>query len=383
MRGWRLISALWLVLTATCSCQIEPPLHLRKAIEAEIVLTTEVNVEFMWQVEWETLWDFNWVEEALGPLSYEDPKSMRLHIYTLGPDGEPTTHQVHNFMGLEGSARVFVGTHDFLFHNNDSEVILFEAEDDMAPVQATTRIISPGLRESTMVQTIAQKSKADIIDNYTGEEPVAYAPDELFSLYDKAHVITDDLSQYEYVDGRYIFRIKGELLPTTYIYLIQVRLHNNNGRVLGCGGGAAITGAAAGVNLVTRETWDQTVSIPFEMYINKEDDPDLLGGRVISFGLKGCRNPYGSGGDQEEADDARHYLVLSLSYDNGGYKNVRIDITDQFQELPTGGVITLDLDVNDFPPDDPPTPPPGGEGGGFQALINGWEEETGSVTIIN
>ena len=45
------------------------------------------------------------------------------------------------------------------------------------------------LRESTMVQTIAQKSKADIIDNYTGEEPVAYAPDELFSLYDKAHEI--------------------------------------------------------------------------------------------------------------------------------------------------------------------------------------------------
>ena len=61
---------------------------------------------------------------------------------------------------------------------------------------------------------------------------------------------------------------------------------------------------------------------------------------------------------------------------------MRIDITDQFKDLPTGGVITLDLDVNDFPPDDPPTPPPG-EGGGFQALINGWEEETGSVTIIN
>lgn len=383
MRGWRLISSLWLLLSVTCSCRIDPPLHLRKAVDAEIVLTTEVQVEFLWQVDWETLWDFSWVEEVLGPLSYRDPKSMRLHVYTLGPDGVPTTHQIHNFMGLEGSIRVFVGTHNFLFHNNDSEVILFEAEDDMAPIQATTRIISPGLRESTMVQTIAQKSKADETkDYYTGEEPVAYAPDELFSLFDKAHVISDDLSTYEYIDGRYVIRVEGKLLPSTYIYLIQVRLHNNDGRVNGCGGGAAITGAAAGVDLVTRQTWDKTVSIPFEMYINKEEDPDLLGGRVISFGLKGCRNPYGTGGEEEEADDARHYLVLSLSYENGGYKNVRIDITDQFQDLPTGGVISVDLDVNDFPPDDPPTPPPGGEGG-FQALINGWEEQTGSVTIIN
>lgn len=383
MRGWRLISALWLLVTATCSCRIDPPLHLRKAVETEVILTTEVQVDFLWQVDWETVWDFDWVEEVLGPLSYEEPKSMRLHIYTHGAEGVPVTHQVHNFMGKEGRVQVFVGTHDFLFHNNDSEVILFEAEDDMAPLQATTRIISPGLRESTMIQTIAQKSKAeDIEDQYNGEEPVAYAPDELFSLFDKGHVISDDVSTYEYVDGRYFIRVKGKLLPSTYIYLIQVRLHNNSGRVIGCGGGAAITGAAAGVNLVTRETWDKTVSIPFDMFINKEDDPDLLGGRVISFGLKGCRNPYGSGGEQEEADDTRHYLVLSLSYDNGGYKNVRIDITDQFRNLPTGGVIALDLDVNDFPPDDPPTPPPGGDGG-FQALINGWEEQTGSTTIIN
>lgn len=382
MRGWRLISALWLILAATCSCQIDPPLHFRKAVDAEIVLSTKVQVDFMWQVNWEAIWDFAWVEEALGPLSYKDPKSMRLHVYTQGPDGEPISHQTHNFMGQEGSVRVFVGTHNFLFHNNDSHVILFESEDDLAPVQATTRIISPGLRESAIIQTIAQKSKAESDDDiYTGEEHVAYAPDELFSLFDWGHVITDDLSTYEYIDGRYVLRIKGELLPSTFIYLIQVRLHNNKGRVVGCGGGAAITGVAAGVDLVTRQTWDQTVSIPFDMYINKEEDPDLLGGRVMSFGLKGCRNPYGTNGDEKEADDARHYLVLSLTYDNGGYKNVRIDITDQFQDLPTGGVITVDLDVNDFPPDD--VPPNSGGGGGFQALIGEWGEQTGSTTIIN
>ena len=386
MNGKRLIPALWLILTATYSCRIEPPLHLRKAVEVQIDLTTEMNMEYIWQADWEALWEFSWTEEILGPLYYRGPERMRMYAYTLGPDMEPSALQVHNFMGLKESIPILVGAYDFLFHNNDSEIIIYKSEDELTPVHATTRIISSGLRESTMVRTVMQKYKAgdnDNGDDYTGKEPVAYAPEELFSLYDKEHAITDDLSQYEYIDGRYVTRVRGKLLPSTYIYLIQARLHNNNGRVIGCRGGAAVTGAAAGVNLTTRETWDQTVSIPFNMYLNRDKDPDLLGGRVISFGLKGCRNPYGTDEEKDEAKDARHYLVLSLTYSNGGYRNVRVDITDQFGNLPTGGVITLDLDVDDFPPDDTPVPPPGGETGGFQALINGWDEKAGTTTVIN
>ena len=70
-----------------------------------------------------------------------------------------------------------------------------------------------------------------------------------------------------------------------------------------------------------------------------------------------------------------------MTFATGHYKNVRVDITDLFRDLPTGGVITLELDVNDFPPED--TDPPVDEGGGFNPVIGEWNEQVGTTTIIN
>ena len=103
---------------------------------------------------------------------------------------------------------------------------------------------------------------------------------------------------------------------------------------------------------------------------------DLLGARVITFGIPGC-NPYD---DQSvAAAPSEHYLVLSVAYNNGTYKNIHVEVTDQVRALPSGGVITVELDVDDFPPEEGEQ----GEGGGFNALIGEWDEETGSHTIIN
>ena len=73
-----------------------------------------------------------------------------------------------------------------------------------------------------------------------------------------------------------------------------------------------------------------------------------------------------------------HFLVLNVAYVNGSWRNIRMDVTDQVRALPLGGVITLEIDVDDFPPDET-----AGGGGGFNALIGDWNEETGSTTIIN
>lgn len=377
-----IIPLLNILLVAT-SCGIEPPLHLRKAVEASVSLDMdmEFQAELMWQVDWETRWEYEWNTEVNGDLGYSEPEGIRMHTYTLGAEGKRVSSQTYNFMGLKAQAPVTVGVHDFLFHSNNSSVVLFRSDGELGHVEAYTRVISSGLRASLPVQTMAQKLSATKADEEEPEsQPVTFQPDELFALYDPAHVISDRLEDYEMVDGRYVIRIQGNLHPATFIYLVQVHLKNNNGRVIGSMGGAALTGVAEGTDLETGLTNQMAVSIPFDLLINREADPDLLGGRVLTFGIPGC-NPLDEA-SVAAAPKGRHFLVVNITYSNGKYKNVRAEITDQLRALPAGGVIDLELDVDDFPPEekDPDQP---AEGGGFNPIIGEWEEETGSTTIIN
>lgn len=377
-----IIPLLNLLLVAT-SCGIEPPLHLRKAVEASVSLDMdmEFQAELMWQVDWETRWEYEWNTEVNGDLGYSEPEGIRMHTYTLGAEGKRVSSQTYNFMGLKAQAPVTVGVHDFLFHSNSSSVVLYRQDGELAHVEAYTRVISSGLRQSLPVQTMAQKLSATKADEEEPEsQPVTFQPDELFALYDPAHVISDRLEDYEMVDGRYVIRIQGNLHPATFIYLVQVHLKNNNGRVIGSMGGAALTGVAEGTDLETGLTNQMAVSIPFDLLINREADPDLLGGRVLTFGIPGC-NPLDEA-SVAAAPKGRHFLVLNITYSNGKYKNVRAEITDQLRALPSGGVIELELDVNDFPPD-PDDPDQPAEGGGFNPVIGDWKEETGSATIID
>lgn len=379
MRPWAFISA-FAALLVLGGCSIEPPLHLRKPVEVQTMMETSVQAQFLWQVDWQTEWTFAWDTAAFGPLGYSKPKGIRMHVYTLNADGEPKSHYTYNFSGLRGEAEIFPGVHNLLFHNNDSEVLLYRSDSELADIRAYTRVISSGLKTSKLVQTTAQKAAATKAVEDEINENVAFMPDELFVLFDGAHYISSNLEDYEFIDGQYVIRILGDLLPHTFIYLVQIRLLHNYGRVTGSMGGAALTGMAEEVNLRTGITSNETVSIPMDVHINKAVDPDLLGARVLTFGMPGC-NPYDSL-SVKAAPDVKHYLVLNVNFSTGVYRNVRIDVTDQVRALPTGGVITLEIDVDDFPPEevDPPVDP---GGGGFNPLIDGWNEETGTTTITN
>lgn len=375
MIGKRLIRILIVAATiAVAGCTIEPILHLRKAIRARVALAPKVNVDVMWQLNWAINWQFNWNVSALGPVGYTPPASLRMHVFTHGPEGDPVSHFVHSFVGDETQLEIFVGTHDLLFHNNDSEALLFQQDGDLGHVHSYTRKLANGLKASTQILTVAQKLAGQTKAPSEFIEPVNLTPDDLFSLFNQNQVITDNLDDYEYIDGKYILRIEGELDPSTFIYLFQIRLNNNDGRVIGSAGGAAITGMSQGVDLMTRQTWEPTASYLMDVYMDKEQD--MLGAKVYTFGIPGC-NPYDAA-SVASAPDGSHFLVLNVSYVNGSNKNISLDITDKIRELPTGGVIDLEIDVNDFPPDES-----AGGGGGFNALIGDWDEQTGSATIIN
>ena len=375
MIGKRLIRILIVAASiAVAGCTIEPILHLRKAIRTMVVVEPKINVDVMWQLNWAINWQFNWNVSALGPVGYTPPASLRMHVFTHGPEGEPISHFVHNFVGDETQLEIFIGTHDLLFHNNDSEALLFQQDGDLGHVHSYTRKLANGLKASTQVLTIPQKLAGQTKAPSEFIEPVNLTPDNLFSLYNQNQVITDNLDDYEYIDGKYVLRIEGELYPSTFIYLFQIRLLNNDDRVIGSAGGAALTGMSQGVDLMTRQTWEPTASYLMDVYMDKPQD--MLGAKVFTFGIPGC-NPYDAA-SVAAAPDGSHYLVLNVSYVNGSNKNISLDVTDKIRELPLGGVIDLEIDVNDFPPDES-----AGGDGGFVALIGDWDEQAGSATIIN
>ena len=378
MKACKYIVYCLLVLTLS-ACRIDPPLHLRQTLDLEVGLELDLNVDLMWQIDWNAEWQYNWNAEIYGELGYEEPASIRMHAYAHDATGEVASDQVYNFMGKSGSLQAVAGVYDFLFYNNDSETLLFDTSRNAFDVYAYTRVISPGLLESSSVMSVRQKQTGTKAaeEMTAADDPVVLEPDPLFSLLSPSQIISDDPEDYEFIDGRYIIRISGTLMPANYIYLIQVRLLNNNGRVRGSAGGCALTGMAGGVDLRTNITGTETVSVPADLHINRLSDPDLLAARLVSFGIPGC-NGYDPA-SVAAAPTGKHFLVLSLAYNNATHKNIHMDVTDQVRALPTGGVITLELDVDDFPPEEGQP----GDGGGFNALVQDWDEHVGAVTIIN
>ncbi len=375
MRIFRHIFFLLLLCAQVSGCNIGPELHLRQPVQAQIVLETEVNLNLMWQVEWEAQWEFAWNVASLGPLGYDEPASISVHVYPLDENGNHKSHYSQNFYGTTANMPITVGEYDLLFHNNDSETLLFSNEEELGTIYGSTRVISSGLKASSSVLTTMQKESGDTkADDILIEEPVTLMPDGLFVLYDRGESISGNLEDYEYIDGKYVLRIQGTMNPATYIHLFQIHLLNNEGRVIGSNGGGALTGLAAGVDLDTRVSSRTPVCVPADLYYDRTKQ--LMAARFVSFGIPGC-NPY----DEESvanAPEGKHYLVLNITYANGNWKNIRIDVTNAFRALPLGGLIDLTLDVNDFPPEEG-TP---GSGGGFDALIDEWDEEHGETTII-
>lgn len=374
MRTRRFIACCSLLLLA-CGCRIEPPLYLRQAIDCEIDLTPDLDVDLLWQADWKARWAFAWDAASNGPLGYEAPRSTRMHSYVRDLDGQTASAQVFNFTGTSVRTRIMTGAYDFLFYNNDSEALLFDTATRPNDVYAYTRVISPGLQLTMPVQTLAQKLAGSKADGGLKAEndPVVLQPDGLYTCWLPDRFVSDDPDVCELVDGRPVVRITGTLSPADFIWLVQVRLLNNRGRVVGSGGGCALTGMADGVDLKTGVTGTGTVTVPSDLLLNRTADPDLMGARFVSFGIPGC-NAYAPA-SVRDAPEGEHFLVLNILYNNGTYNNIRVDVTGQLRALPTGGVITLELDVDDFPPES------GGQGGGFSAIMQDWDEQVGELVI--
>lgn len=303
----------------------------------EHALTVKTDIAATWELEWERdygrAWTENWAAEW--EAAYDDfrPKAGE-GIAAIIYHADNTSDERH-LEAEGGRLPMEEGIHSILFYNDDTEYIVF---DDIASSATATA--------STRTRTRAN------FEGLHAEEPTISAPDMLFGRYMEDFVAERTLDPVN---------VPVEMRPLTYTYLLRYEFsHGLNYVALARG---AVAGMAEKVYLMDGHTGPETATLLF-------DDGELksygVEKRIQSFGV-----PNHPGDDYTKVDGepepGTYLLNLEVRLTNGKILTYNFDITDQMQDQPRGGVITVSgIEVSDED---------GLEGGtGFQPNVEGWGE---------
>ena len=181
--------------------------------------------------------------------------------------------------------------------------------------------------------------------------------------------------------------------------MFQIILLNNYDdegiRVTG-GRGITVTGLSQGVDLFTRKTLTNTISLttddvkPTQHIKNVKldngqvaDSADVFAVRMLTWGLPKAdilELSSKAGSKAEMIDD--NYVGIGLALRNGGTFTITRNITDILHnEKPAGGIVTIYIDSSQIPNSAFEKPKPSG-GGGFNANVEYWADEVNAEVII-
>ena len=356
-------------------CLREPDLHLYEAAYTDIDLPdVELSLEVYWDYElsygitydWKAEWYYGWDEEDLqlfGEQGYVEPSSFNLRRYYTGSKAYGKHAYVLSDM-VEGTTfhgRYEWGFWDILVWNN---------------VSTLDGVQSLNFEEKGLEEVVAYTNPSMVRSRYQAPQFTRsfYAPELLFAAYDQAEQIDKDLSGFEFDAERnvYVKRLDMLLLPVTYIYLTQVILHNNRGRITSCDGSANLSGMARSVVLNTGISGSDAITVYYNVRMKKDckknsELVDIVGGRLVTFGM--CnQNANRIAKSAQVVDNQHHYMDVTMQFNNGMDSTFVFDVTDQVRERYKGGVLTVELDVDTIPI------PQRSGGSGFNAVVKDVED---------
>lgn len=369
-------------LFTVVSCSPEPPLHLYDAQEVELeqpIIDLDLNVYWDYEIalgidyDWQTEWYYGWDDEdkrIWGELGYAEPKIFNLRRYYTGniPDIPHTGVIANTVEGRHFSERYDWGFWDILVWNKISTLdgvqsLVFDEQTSLDSVTAHT---NPSMVPSRYN-----------VPKYTR---AFYAPEPLFSAYEEDIDVNRDLRGFTFDSERNVWSrtLTMMLRPITYIYLTQVILHNNKGRISSVDGSSNLSGMARTTTLNNGRAGDDAItvnygvrmkrSLPLVPYKTRNEVPDtvelvdIVGGRLMTFGIPGHK-ANGISRAEEVADKYKHYMDLTMQFSNGVDSTFVFDVTDQVRRRYKGGVITVELNMDTIP-----TPSRRG-GSGFNAVV--------------
>ena len=369
---------LLLALLALSSCYREPPLHLYDIDNPALALPiVELSLDTYWNYDgnlginydWRAEWYYGWDDEdrrIFGELEYEEPTKFFLRRYYTGNEKEGTRIERRN---AYISGRTFRASYDWGFW----DILAWNDVKTIDGVQSLNFDEKSSYDEDILAYTnTTMYSSRYYAPRYQNS---FYEPEQLFSACEKGVEINKNLDGFEYDEENdiWIRKLNMYLEPLTYIYLPQIILHNNRGRINGVQGIANLSGMARFTSLNSGIAGTDAIAVNFNVRLKNDKDfkagekVDIAGGRIMTFGICGLNANRVSHVD-DKLDSERHYLDLNMTFNNGMDSTFVFDVTDQVRKRYKGGVITIELDM-----DTVPIPRRKG-GSGFNAVVKDYEE---------
>ena len=355
-------------------CERKPELHLDYSGNINVDLPiVELELDVLWNYDAEAETGYNWREEwyygwddedksLFGEIGYTKPTLFQIRRYYTGEEAYAAHTSVLSDVlnGYTYSAAFDWGYWDLLAWNEITtsdgiQSLRFDEQTSLDYVTAHTG--------QTMNSAAYQAPK------YTRS---FYQPEALFSAYTQAVEINKNLDGFTYDESRgvWVKQLQMLLRPVTYIYLTQVIIHHNNGRITGVDGNANLSGMARSVNLNTGVTGSDAITVYYNVRFKKNCDMkgesvDIAGGRLMTFGM--C-NVNGSRADETVDDGKHHYMDVHMQFNNGMDSTFVFDVTKQVQKRYKGGVLTIELDADTI------KIPTRKGGSGFDAVVKDFED---------
>ena len=376
-KAFLLITLTALLLIVMIACKREPELHLYDAQPSETRLVfTELDLDLFWDYEidlgvkydWRAEWYYGWDDEdrqIFGEIGYTMPNTFNIRRYFTGDvPYQPHTRVISNTIdGLVFRGEFSYGFWDMLVFN---DVKLVDGVQSLNFDETTTL-------DSITVYTNQSMSPARYSPKYTHS---FYEPEELFSAYEQAIDINRDLRGFDYdaENNVWVKRLSMVLRPVTYIYLTQVIVHHNNGKIVGVDGAGNLSGFARSSVLNSLRGGNDPITVYYRTRWKRNCDMngenvDIAGGRLLTFGI--CEHSCNFIKSYKEVKDKyRHYMDLKLLFNNGIDSTFVFDVSDQVRHRFKGGVLTVEIDMDTIPV------PTRNGGSAFDAVVQDFEEET-------
>lgn len=374
----------WLMMCATV-CE-RKPLYLMVPGNLQVETSIyDIKLEVLWGINWQAEWQYDWDESLHGILGYSKPTGVRSTIYSLNESYKRQSFFTQNLSVQGGRIALQGGNwYDLLFYNNGTDYIFFESDADYTYYKASTRA-------STRTPYAVRSATRSFVD--------FNQPDELFATFMEKNEVSvnpeDYVVEYDKNGNKvYVCTLNATLRPHSYIYLLQVLVKNNinrNGqRIVKGARGATVTGMAPAVDLYTGLNTDSLAAVSTEDMKTLQTDKmlnfpdgtqevgDIMATRILTWGLPSV-DPLKiiETGEQVQLTDSC-YVGVGLTLSNGAVYTIQENITEQIEEHPAGGVITIMLDASTVPE----APNPGTGGGGFDASVDDWENEINADITI-